>query len=370
MRSIHLYALVAGLALGTAARASADTADTTAPAPSALSPAPEAKRHERPKLAMMDLKADDADALLARNLASIVSVELQSLGIFQIITYEDLQSSLGFERDRQLLGCDDSDCLAQIAGALGVDRLMTGRLGRIGETFVLNFTIINLSRGARAEARVTRSVRGADALLAELKSAIGELTGGILEGLSGFIEPKVSEPGAEIRLDGKLLGVSPVAPLRFASGTHQLRVSKSGYIDWARDVTIEAGKEVLAVDVVLVPSPEYVALHAHEARRTRALAWTSTAVAGASAISAGGLYFAALNSAAENARAVAAAQAAKDANNVAAYDREAAAATRSMSVGEFQRNLAIGLGAAALAATGAAIYFWATGEDPARFERP
>ena len=70
-----------------------------------------------------------------------------------------------------------------------------------------------------------------------------------------------------------------------------------------------------SVDVVLVPSPEFVAQYEKAAKRTRALAWTSTALAIAAAGGAGGLYGLSMGNATANKSAVAEAQAAKDARN-------------------------------------------------------
>lgn len=41
---------------------------------------------------------------------------------------------------------------------------------------------------------------------------------------------------------------------------------------------------------------------------------------------------------------------------------------QTRSAGELQRNAAIGLGAVATGAAGAALWFWLTGEDPGQYE--
>src|SRR6185295_5852068 len=51
----------------------------------------------------------------------------------------DIAALLGLERQKQLLGCSDeqASCLAELAGALGVDGLLTGSLGKVGNGYVV-----------------------------------------------------------------------------------------------------------------------------------------------------------------------------------------------------------------------------------------
>ena len=45
---------------------------------------------------------------------------------------------------------------------------------------------------------------------------------------------------AEIEIDGKLVGLSPLPRLRISSGPHTLRVSKRGFIAVAQDALVAA----------------------------------------------------------------------------------------------------------------------------------
>ena len=38
---------------------------------------------------------------------------------------------LAFEKQRQMLGCADTGCIAEIGGALGVDYIISGKVTRI-----------------------------------------------------------------------------------------------------------------------------------------------------------------------------------------------------------------------------------------------
>lgn len=62
----------------------------------------------------------------------------------RVVTQRDIANALGLERQRQLLGCADtsSSCMAELAGALGVDGLVTGQLAKIGNAYQLNVKVL------------------------------------------------------------------------------------------------------------------------------------------------------------------------------------------------------------------------------------
>ena len=59
---------------------------------------------------------------------------------------------IGMAVEKQKLGCQEVSCLAEIGGALGAERMVTGTLGRLGETYLFAVQLIDV-----AHARVVRS---------------------------------------------------------------------------------------------------------------------------------------------------------------------------------------------------------------------
>ena len=43
-----------------------------------------------------------------------------------------------------MLGCTDAVCLAEIGGALGVEYLVTGNVGKVGNRFLVNLQLIDI----------------------------------------------------------------------------------------------------------------------------------------------------------------------------------------------------------------------------------
>lgn len=85
-------------------------------------------------------------------LTDIVVSEVARSG-FDVISQADIASMVGFERQKQLMGCsEETSCLAEIGGALGVDYLITGQVGQIGSRFRISLLAVATKR-ARVIAR-------------------------------------------------------------------------------------------------------------------------------------------------------------------------------------------------------------------------
>jgi hypothetical protein len=121
----------------------------------------------------------------AQLLGDALAGELRRRPGISVLTQTDVAALLGVERTRQMLGCTDSGCMAEIGGALGADRVVHGSIGRVGESLVVNLSALDPRRATMA-ASVSERLRGAgeeafldvlptlaDALLAEAPASGG-----------------------------------------------------------------------------------------------------------------------------------------------------------------------------------------------------
>ena len=83
--------------------------------------------------------------------------QLEAEGV-SVITPQGIAALLGMERQKQLLGCADesSSCVAELAGAMGVDGVITGTIGQVGTGFTLN---LKVTRSADASTIAVYSTR-------------------------------------------------------------------------------------------------------------------------------------------------------------------------------------------------------------------
>ena len=90
---------------------------------------------------------------------------LAERGGLRVTTQREIAALLGMERQRELLGCsaESASCLAELAGALGVDGVVTGSLGKLGSAYTVNVKIISARDGSSLGAKSGR-VKDDDAL--------------------------------------------------------------------------------------------------------------------------------------------------------------------------------------------------------------
>ena len=114
----------------------------------------------RVKLAFLGLRPlVGVDKGKAQAVSAYLLDALQGRGVYQVLSPDDVKALLGFQAQRQLLGCnDDSACLAQIAGFLGASRLLDGTLARIGGSILVSINLLDTGK-AEAVVRVSRRVR-------------------------------------------------------------------------------------------------------------------------------------------------------------------------------------------------------------------
>ena len=75
----------------------------------------------------------------------------------RVVGKADIDALLGFEKTKDAVGCTESTCAAEVAGALGVDSIITGTIGNIGKKSVLSISWIG-QRDARPIARHTQDL--------------------------------------------------------------------------------------------------------------------------------------------------------------------------------------------------------------------
>jgi len=107
----------------------------------------------KPKLAVMPLLASGVEDRIATALTDILAVELSSR--FAVVSRDEIAAMLGLEVLKQAMGCDEVSCTTEIAGALGVDFLVTGNVTRLADKLQLKLTLFD-SREMQVLARVLK----------------------------------------------------------------------------------------------------------------------------------------------------------------------------------------------------------------------
>lgn len=246
--------------------------------------APTLAAEQKPKLAVLDLVANGASRELASAAGGVVATELDRLGVFKVVTSDAIRDMLAFEKQRQMLGCADSGCIAEIGGALGVDYLVSGKVTRLAaskdapESFTLELTLSSVKRGQR-EGSVIETGRSEAELVAKTGRAVQKLVQKVLSGRTGTLVVASSEAGAVVKIDDQVKGTTPLqGQIALPAGPHTLVVEKQGFVSFQKDVQIQPGR-LTDERATLVPSPDFIRDYESRQRKVRLGAWISTGVA-------------------------------------------------------------------------------------------
>jgi hypothetical protein len=158
--------------------------------------APEARgapKSSRPKLAILETKAvGKFDPAAVAGLSSLVASEATRSPV-QVVSGSDVAALMGLERQRQLLSCSDSSCLAEIGGALGVNYLLTAEVAQVGGQWLVTLALLDVGR-ATSVARLTRRTPQESRLVDESLIAVHEMMGGVFGSLEARPPPAAAKP--------------------------------------------------------------------------------------------------------------------------------------------------------------------------------
>jgi hypothetical protein len=116
----------------------------------------------------------------------------------RVTTQRDIQQLLGLERERQLLGCDSGgpQCMAELAGALGVEVVINGSIAKSESGFIVTIRALKADTGQSVSTPNTR-VKSEGALLDWLDATAGSMRGQIVAALrpqTAVVTPVVVAP--------------------------------------------------------------------------------------------------------------------------------------------------------------------------------
>lgn len=137
------------------------------------------------KLASPGLTPLNLTAQAASFYSDHLAQQLTEQGL-RVVTSGELSAVLGLERQKALMGCsaEAASCIAELANALGVDGIITGSLGKVGDVYQVNIKVVAASSAeplATHSGRVSRE----EALLDELSRGARSMAGQLLKKLRG-----------------------------------------------------------------------------------------------------------------------------------------------------------------------------------------
>lgn len=212
-------------------------------------------RQDRPYIAVLDLEVkkgvpQEASALLSDRLR----LELLATKKFKVLDRKNMDVILK-EQGFQLLGCTTSECIVEVGQLLGVEKIVTGNIGKLGETYYISVSMSNVETG-EVERMADEEHTGEIGQLFEVMARVARNLAGeefaVVKEVTGGLQVTSSPQGARIILDGKEVGTTPIKLDKIKVGEHTLRVTKEGYSDGAKKVPIKPDR-LTSANVTLVP---------------------------------------------------------------------------------------------------------------------
>jgi hypothetical protein len=257
------------------------------------------------RVALWRLKPLGLDANTADRLEVLLRAETSRLKGITLQTKKRTEGILARPRNADLRKCGgETACLCKIGKALGVNKLVTGVIGGLGDDYTFDLKLVDI-RSCREERRINEALSGReDLLIGAIRRALYKLVAPDL--FVGSIGIDVPVEGAKVLIDGKPVGVTPLAaPVGgLKPGSHKLQITKEGLSSFEDSVPVRF-QVVTRVKVDLVrstllglsyeeekkpeetPKPEIVAPAPRKGSPVlRILAWTSAGLAGAAVIGA------------------------------------------------------------------------------------
>ncbi len=226
---VGAIAVVAVLAALSAPPASAQPA--AAPAPSAMGRT----------IAVLGFDALGMEADKVARLETLFRMELERLAGRTTPSPREITRAL---RGSALARCGgENTCLAAIGKKLAVEVVVTGNVAQLGDSHIINIKAIDAVTGKELRRIKSDPLRGTpDELIDAVRVAAYRLLAP--ERLLGAVSVLADIAGAEVRLDGRPMGKTPLprAIERIPLGKHRLEVVAEGYSPFSDEVEVRFQK--------------------------------------------------------------------------------------------------------------------------------
>jgi hypothetical protein len=208
------------------------------------------------KIAVWRFDALGIDNEIVQRLETLFRMELDRLDKVPQPSRRDIERTVS-AAEQNCTG--EEKCLQSIGKKLGVEYVVTGTVGSLGDNYVLNIKVVEVATG-KSQKIQSDPLRGSpDELIEGVRVAAYRLLAP--QQLHGALQIQTDLVGAEVTLDGSKVGATPLPNggviAKLPLGKHKLEVAARGYDKFDSDVEVHFQK-VSPVVVRLLQSGETV----------------------------------------------------------------------------------------------------------------
>jgi hypothetical protein len=167
----------------------------------AMDPAP------KTKILVLDLEANGIDPDRAKLVNSLLPGAVARYPDLEVVSAGDVRKLVQLDADKQSAGCNADSCLAELAGALGAQRVVFGSIGSLGALTVIQLSLFD-TKAATAVARERIENKTPEELPTQLDNAVATLLG------------RAQGTGPSALVTGGFIGAGAGAVIALASGAY------------------------------------------------------------------------------------------------------------------------------------------------------
>jgi len=208
-----------------------------------------------PSLALPHLNTASLPAGEGDLFTELIAQDLTSLGV-KVLTARDVSAVVGMERQKELLGCGESSCVAELSAALGVDGLITGDVVVLGGAYVVTVKVLSAKDGSTLaffNGRAASSKEVPDALVTAARDVVRQLA--VAWNRPGLAPPAavVTEP-ARPPLDKRWALVPGIAGIAFVAAGIGLQVEAGHQFELLQQAgTLDAARKAKTTGQTIEP---------------------------------------------------------------------------------------------------------------------
>ncbi len=152
--------------------------------------------------------------------------------------------------------CNTSECVVQVGQLLGVESMIAGDIGKLGETYTIDLRMIDIQTGALTYSQSKNHKGKLDELLDVLQLVADELVK-VSRGhsvvkkfnltVTALLPKSVSDKKAEIKIDGVSKGFNSVK-VTLPEGPHKIEVglNDDNFTTFSKDLTLKSDEKIEA----------------------------------------------------------------------------------------------------------------------------
>tara|TARA_B100000674_G_scaffold119076_1_gene90377 strand:- start:684 stop:1643 length:960 start_codon:yes stop_codon:yes gene_type:complete len=127
-------------------------------------------------VAILDFEARGINTLEAATLTDRFTSEMAKTGAVRLVErnmVDEILTEQGFQQS----GCTSDECAVEVGALLGVQYMLSGSIGKLGETYTIDAKMVSIETGATTESRNVTYIGKVDGLVTEIEILSWDILG-------------------------------------------------------------------------------------------------------------------------------------------------------------------------------------------------